>query len=72
MSIWDWEVLEEEEGVIDRLLLFLCECLDLFDFFFRLEEFKESDLDVEVEEKDDRCLLLFFEFLFLTVPSVKV
>ena len=57
-SIWDWEVLEEEEGVIDRLL-FLYECLDLFEFFFRLDEFKESDLEVEEEEEDDRCLLFF-------------
>ena len=61
MSIWDWEVLEEEEGIIHRLLLFLCECLDLFDFFFHLEEFKESDLEVEEEEEDDWCLLLFFD-----------
>ena len=35
--------------------------LDLFDFFFRLEELKESDLEVEEEEEDDRCLLLFLD-----------
>ena len=44
-----------------RLLLFLCECLDLFEFFFRLEEFKESDLEVEEKEEDDKSLLLFFD-----------
>ena len=59
MSSWDWEVFDEEEGIIDRLLLFLRECLDLFEFFFRREELKEPDL--EVEEEDDRCLLLFFD-----------
>ena len=46
---------------MDRLLLFLCECLDLFEFFFRREELKESDLEVEVEEENERCLLLFFD-----------
>ena len=65
MSSWDWEEFDEEEGVIDRLLLFLWECLDLFEFFFRREELKESDLEVEIEEEDDRCLLLFLDLCSL-------
>ena len=59
-SLSDCEVWEDEEGVIDRLLLSLCECLDLLDFFLRLEESEEADLEVEEEEKDDWCLRLYF------------
>ena len=56
-SLSDCEV---EEGVIDRLLpLILCEYFDLLDFFLRLEEFEEADLEVKEEEEDDRCLPFF-------------
>ena len=44
---------EDEEGDVDRLLLFLCECLDLLDFLLRLKESEEADLEVD-EEEDDR------------------
>ena len=51
---------EDEEGDIDGLLLFLCECLDLLDFFLCLKEFEEANLQVD-EEEDDRCLLFCFD-----------
>ena len=47
--------------MVHHLLLFLVACLDLFEFFFRLDELKESDLEMEEEEEDDRCLLLVFD-----------
>ena len=51
---------EDEEGIVD-CLLFLCECSDLLDFFLRLEETEEADLEVEEDEEDDQRLLLFFD-----------
>ena len=52
---------EDEEGIIDHRLLFLCEYFDLLDFLLRLEEIEEADLEAEEEEEDNRCLILFFD-----------
>ena len=51
---------EDEEGDVNHLLLFLCECFDLLDFLLSLKESEEVNLDVN-EEEDDRCLLVFFD-----------
>ena len=59
-SLSDCKVCEDEEGIINHLLLFLCECLDLSDFLLRLKESKEDDLEVDKQE-DNRCLFLFFD-----------
>ena len=47
---------------MERLLLLLCESLDLLDRLLFLYEVEE---DLEEEEKDDLCLLLFFALCFV-------
>ena len=55
---WDWLSDNEEEDVY--LLLFLWECLDLFDFLLLLRESENADLEEEGVE-DDLRLLLFLD-----------
>ena len=53
---------EEEDDNVD-CLLFLYECLDLFDFLILLWDDREEELEEE-EDEEDLYLLLFLHFCF--------
>ena len=61
---------KDEEGDVDRLLLFLCECLNLLDFLLPLKDSEEADMEVD-EEVDDRWLLFFFDLWLLLDCSLR-